>query len=168
MVTKIENALYEGFSSLTYFVDIHAVFKSIIFLFTDLLCRAWWALCLLVISLLLLLLLMCCSVSHYFAQVKEGYHTAHSGLKTDFLESNLLGSNNLYAPIIRVQRRRVFWSIWATRIFVAIVLSCVVVGFISQYSGASSPVWLGVGLQVFAYVSAFFFYKTWRKAGEEE
>jgi len=155
--------LYKGSSGLIYLVGVHKVFRGVNFLFTDLLYRAWWNLCLLLISLLFLLLLVCYSMSRYFAQVEETYHIAHGGLKTD-----LLGIDNLYAPIIRIQGRRVFWSIWATRIFIAIVLSCVGVGLISQYSGAPSPVWLGIVLQAFIYVSAFFFYKTWRKTEEEE
>jgi len=160
--------LYKGSSCLTHFCGIHEVFKGIIFLFTDLLYRAWWTPCLLVISLLFLLLLVCCSMSRYFARVEEAYHTAHSRLKSDLLESDLLESNDLYAPIIRIRRRHMFWSTWATRIFIVTVLSCVGVSLISQYPWAPSPVWLGIVLQIFTYVSAFFFYKTWEKTGEED
>jgi len=155
--------LYKGSSGLTHLVGIHEIFKGIDFLFTDLLCRTWWASCLLLISSLLLLLLVCCLRSHYFARVEEAHETVSSRLETD-----LLRIDNLYALITSIQRRREFWSIWTTRIFIAIVLSCVGVYLISQYPGASSPVWLGIVLQVFIYVSAFLFYKMWGKTEEEE
>lgn len=133
----------------------------------------WWALGLLGIGLLFLLLFVCYLMSRRSIHAEEAYLAAHgdSGLNhpnSGQQEPDALESNALAALVVRIRKRYRFWSAWATRMFVAIVLSCAGVYLFSKFSGVASPSWLGFALQAFSYGSAFLFYKTWRRATEKE
>lgn len=133
----------------------------------------WWTLGLLGIGLLFMLLSVCYLMSRRSIHAEEAYLAAHGDPDLNHQNSGqqepgALEFNALSTPVVRIQKRHRFWSAWATRIFVTIVLSCAGVYMGSKFSGAASPSWLGFALQAFIYGSAFLFYKTWRRTTAEE
>jgi hypothetical protein len=71
---------------------------------------------------------------------------------------------HISVPIQKTALRKTFLtSNWVTRIFVAIVFHCAALSLLSQHPAFQSPLWLGLLLQGFAYVSALTYYLSVRE-----
>jgi len=90
----------------------------------------------------------------------------YGGLVTPSGDSSLIGGSSFSGgivtkyPAMTKSENEQFdgLSVWVTRIFIAIVLQCTALYFMSRFPGMESPFWLGIVLQGFTYGSAALFY----------
>ena len=128
----------------------------------------WWVFAFLYLGVLLALLLLCYVMTWHFTRMEEKIYADRDDLDPDYLDLNPMEltsvePNDLYRPAIYVRGKYLFWSRWATRLFVAIVLSCASFYLASSIPELSMPPLPTASLQIFIYASALLYYKTWRR-----
>jgi len=131
--------------------------------------REWW-----LFSILLLLGMFMVIITSYLISRRFGSLKKRSGIHTkldlrypdaEALETTALNQNVLSLSFTETDARHEVWSRLATRTYVAMALSSVVLCLASSLPSATSPLWYSLVLSGFTFASAYFVYKSWGKQG---
>ena len=128
----------------------------------------WWVYGLLAIAAVMVLEFIASVRSMVFVWVPDQVGLSNSipgnEVPGNALETSLFESSSLDTDYVRERVHVRSWMGWTTRIYVVLVLTTALVGWLSMMYG--SPIWYSFVLFAVPFVGAFLLYRTWPK-GEE-